>query len=91
MELNRNRRSRGRARSCSPNDKNNKNKNSVVNANAFHSNQQHYHPEKCCASTRLCWWEPDSEDVSNTVDFSQETSLHGLKFICQSQRHLAER
>jgi hypothetical protein len=89
MELNRNRRSRERTRSCSPNDKNNKNKNSVVNA--FHSNQQHYHPEKCCASTRLCWWEPDSEDVSNTVDFSQETSLHGLKFICQSQRHLAER
>ncbi len=89
MELNRIRRSRERARSCSPNDKNNKNKNSVVNA--FHSNQQHYHPEKCCASTRLCWWEPDSEDVSNTVDFSQETSLHGLKFICQSQRHLAER
>ena len=48
-------------------------------------------PPRCCGSTRICWWEPDMSDVNDTVDFTQETSLHGLKFICQPQRHLIER
>jgi len=47
--------------------------------------------DKCCGSTVICWWEPDMDDVNDTVDFSLETSLHGLKYICQPQRHLVER
>lgn len=51
----------------------------------------HAHSYKCCGSTKCCWWEPDMADINNTVDFTQETSLHGLRFICQPQRHLFER
>ncbi|ODM96336.1 Pickpocket protein 28 [Orchesella cincta] len=46
---------------------------------------------KCCESTKLCWWEPDPEYPSSTVDFCLDTSLHGMKYICQPQRHLTER
>lgn len=46
---------------------------------------------KCCESTKICWWEPDPEYPNSTVDFCLDTSLHGMKYICQPQRHLTER
>lgn len=35
------------------------------------------------------WWEPPQD--SFPVEFCQDTSLHGLKYIGQSRRHLSER
>ncbi|CAG7733824.1 unnamed protein product [Allacma fusca] len=35
------------------------------------------------------WWEPSSESVP--FEFCRDTSLHGLKYIYQPQRHLTER
>ncbi|XP_035705890.1 pickpocket protein 28-like isoform X2 [Folsomia candida] len=61
------------------------------NERSRHNSQRYQPHSKCCAATKLCWWDPDMDDINDTVDFTQETSLHGLKFLCQPQRHLTER
>lgn len=35
--------------------------------------------------------EDDDDQYCDTVDFALETSLHGLKYICQPERHIVER
>src|SRR5665811_996626 len=37
----------------------------------------------------ISWWEPPEENLSS--EFCRDTSLHGLKYITQSKRHLSER
>jgi len=44
--------------------------------------------EGCC-NNKVCWWEPPLECLP--LDFCNNTSLHGLKYISQSKRHLSER
>jgi len=44
---------------------------------------------KCCESTKLCWWEPDPEYPSSTVDFCLDTSLHGMK-VCSIIKFLPD-
>lgn len=43
----------------------------------------------CCCNARLCWWEPPKQSLP--LDFCRDTSLHGLKYISQPQRHITER
>ncbi|CAL8109937.1 unnamed protein product [Orchesella dallaii] len=45
--------------------------------------------KSCCCNPRVCWWEPPRENLP--LDFCRDTSLHGLKYISQPQRHLTER
>lgn len=38
---------------------------------------------------RSKWWNPDSE--RNWTQFCMNTSIHGLKYVAESQRHIYER
>jgi len=38
---------------------------------------------------KLCWYQPRLESLP--LDFCNNTSLHGLKYLGQSKRHLTER
>ncbi len=42
-----------------------------------------------CCDSKICWWEPPLECLP--LDFCSNTSLHGLKYLGQSKRHLSER
>jgi hypothetical protein len=59
-----------------------------------HHPRRKHHNGSCCGGIKsrdCCWWEPDQEDTCDSVDFALETSLHGLKYMCQPKRHLIER
>lgn len=48
--------------------------------------------KNCCRIwSKLCWWIPPEDETSPGKEFFLETSIHGLKYVGQRERHLTER
>lgn len=43
----------------------------------------------CCCNQKWCWWGPGPDSLISA--YCRDTSIHGLRFMGQQNRHFAER